>query len=68
MTNQLKLRINQDYNGGYTCTNDNYDGAPDAGYQPQGDGLTPLAAIIDYLENNEHDENVDYIISGKDLT
>lgn len=32
---------------------DDYDGAPDAGYQTTGSGPTPLAALIDFYENYE---------------
>ncbi len=65
--NQLKLHVSQRYDLRFHCIDDNYDGAPDGGRQKEGDGLTPLAAVIDYLENNEHDLDVNYVISGKDL-
>lgn len=34
----------------YVCISDNYDGAPDAGYQPIGYGSTENEAIEDYFD------------------
>lgn len=34
----------------WSCVDDNYDGAPDAGIQLAGKGATEIEAIHDYLE------------------
>lgn len=34
----------------WSCTDDNYDGAPDAGVQLHGRGATEIEAILDYLQ------------------
>lgn len=40
----------------YEATFDNYDGAPDAGFQPIGRGATEKEAIADLLEQQaDHD-------------
>lgn len=35
----------------WQCIDDNYDGAPDAGWQCTGGGETEIEAIYDYLTN-----------------
>jgi hypothetical protein len=64
--NQLKLYVTQRYDLTWQCTDDNYDGAPDAGLQPDGTGINPFCAFMDYMLNWGN-PNLDYIISGKDL-
>ena len=49
----MKIYIDQDYIGNWIVYDENYDGAPDAGYHPVGYGLTKQDAIEDYNVNKE---------------
>ncbi len=44
----------------WSCVDDDYDGAPDAGVQLHGTGKTEIEAILDYMEQyinlKEYDE------------
>ena len=64
--NYLKLRFYQDYSGTWIVTDENYDGAPDSGWQPMGTGRNKYEALTDYLECNI-ESDYDYVISAKDL-
>jgi hypothetical protein len=64
-----KLRLNfsqEPFSNEYCVTNENYDGAPDAGAQAIGLGPTPMLALTQYFVNFL-DEDTQYIIDGKDL-
>lgn len=65
--NYLKLHFAfDDFNMVYHIFDENYDGAPDAGYQPNGAGKTPGAALEDYM-NNHFNAEYTYVIDGKDF-
>ncbi len=63
----LRLNFHQDWALVWHCTDDTYDGAPDAGIQAMGSGSTPGIALDDYFANNDIFTNTDYIISGRDF-
>jgi len=48
---KIKVTVQQHYFGHYTVTDDNYDGAPDANPNCEGEGHTPEAALEDYYQN-----------------
>jgi hypothetical protein len=66
-TTKTKLNFSQEpFTNEFCVTNDSYDGAPDAGPQAEGWGLTPMLALADYFISHL-DEDTQYIIDGKAL-
>lgn len=49
----MKIETQQIYDSSWFCSDDNYDGAPDAGKQCVGYGETEFLALQDYLANFE---------------
>lgn len=53
MAANMKVYTEQNYIGHWVAYDENYDGAPDAGYHPVGYGITKQDAIDDYKNNIE---------------